>query len=221
MYDSLNSDSILSKFSLEISKPSKINILEFEKYSIEPNCKWEQRFFWPFQESPIIKGLDATFLDFNKYKHKQRLDRYILDNNQTLNLKIRDNLIAFKPLISIKDNTFAYQKKIKYDLANLSEYDKELSKLLPNIYFTSLNEPILSAIKRHYKIITIKKDALVRKLNKNLKAKIEFSIIEIHQAQYLSLCIEAKNLNLVKDIVNILDIKDTPQDYIAFIKNNI
>lgn len=184
----------------------------YDRYSISDDTKWEQRFFWRHDAPITLNGFHGSELEVTGFRFKRKEDVYILTPNRH-NIKIRNDKIAYKPLLSTTDQVYAYGKKQKFKAPS-----PELAKLLPIMHKWDPQVPLKTFLQAHFTLVPTYKETYSKLLHKNLKAKVELARVEIAGISYLSFCIEAKNLELVKELGQTLVPDQTPIDFIEFIE---
>jgi hypothetical protein len=171
----------------------------------EDELKWEARFFWPETEIITLLLLDNALLELTHYQHKQKKDKYYLQE-QNYNIKNRRDELVYKPLIKQGKYSLGFGHKI-----NLSELNKS-----PESLNSDLNE-MMQQLKHSIKVL-VKKESFSYKFSTHPNVKLELARIEINSSIYFTLCIEGKSRVLVEAISRHLVGKKVTDDYVKFLK---
>lgn len=176
----------------------------------ENACRWESRFFWPSHEIIILYGLSPSFYEISRYKITHKEDTYIILPDEPLNLKLRQNELYYKPMLSQQSGVVAYGKKIKIN-------DCSPNMMLPGCDSEGI-ESLLCKIQSEGIPITVKKEALVYSFDSTPSIKLELSWLRVAQQEFYSISIESKAFAMVEAIQEQLIKNKKSSDYVTFLK---
>ncbi len=205
---------LIWQFQSDGSQPADAESLSDKIKNIK---QWEARFFWREDESIILSHLDEDALYLKNYKHESKIDTYVLDEHNR-NIKLREDKLHFKPLLTKEDSLTCYEKKQKF--IPLKDY-MEIRTLLPKLPKTqphSINE-FNEWLLEHYQLINVEKESYLYKIKKDSKTRFELSKLIINDALYYSLVVESRLKEHTLTIKKALNINATAVDYIQFLKS--
>ena len=174
--------------------------------------RWEARYFWPESQIITIHGLGDSFLNLSQYNYKQRDDTYLILRDRSYNLKLRRDNILYKPFIARTPAGTQYGKKRKYE---------SLDDLLPPEEETLTKDDFIIKVRKEAVPVHLDKEALILKLSRPPKLKLEFARIKLEHQIYFSLSIESKSKEWVQNLSQMLLKNKFSTDYIDFIKNHM
>lgn len=175
------------------------------------NIKWEIRYFWKEAQVVTIHNIDKGLLDISNYKQKQKEDIYFLVPKYNYNIKLRRFEMIYKPILKQSNAAIAFGAKIHLeDVKNYPDNTPATAQHLQNILHEAQNSGIQ---------VGVKKESFTYKFKTNPPTKLELAKLEVNNSIYFSACIEGKSCHLVELINAHLFHKETPSDYVTFLKS--
>ncbi len=182
------------------------SFLESSTKDHEANIVWEWRCFWPNCADPVQLKLSS----FSSLKYFQSLtleDVYVLVDRKSLNLKVRGDKLAYKPLIEQDEGLLAYGKKKKFSFplkwADIYSYFPRLR--LTSKFCNSLAYFLVQLRQDNYDIHLVTFQKKVYRCKIKPKLQLELSQFELNHRGWFSLCLEGNSYYQVKqEIKNIL-----------------
>ena len=183
---------------------------------------WEFRLFWPDHKNPVcLHSPSFSSLSHTQFQPLTLQDTYILIDHKFLNLKIRHNKLAYKPLLEQEQGMLAYGQKIKFSFP--LNWQK-LYLLLPRLSVSTKTCPDLITFQKTlydngYQTQCLTFDKTVRRYKFKSCLQLELSQFDLNHQKWFSLCIEGSSYNLIQQEVALLEgSQGDMMGYVEFLK---
>ena len=194
-------------FQIDGKNPLQLPILNPKDKS--PEC-WECRHFWPDNKIITLHGLNDHFMALSNYQRKHVQDTYYLLPDANYNLKIRRNVLFYKPVLKTKKTILAYGKKIEIA-------QQPAGLILPGCEKDD-GPALIARINNQSMKIEVEKEALIYKFHTSPTTKLELARLQVANKSFFSLNIESRSLTFVESISLQLLGRSPSCDYVTFLR---
>jgi hypothetical protein len=193
---SLASTPFFWEFRLQPLKSSDVQLKSRSDIDVNPH-NWEVHYFWPMTpESVVIPAFEEEMYHAEAYQYKLYEDVYLLSPDVSRVLRVRNQELQIKQLLTTVDDVGAYAKKERHPLPH---------SLADEYFKTNATCFVL-------------KESLRLKLKTFPHTKIEFSKLHLPNSKYISIGFEGKEFAEVATVHECLKLDVPPQTYAEFIR---